>query len=133
MYNFHFSSLISLALIPIFALLSEGDPSSCGEATGYAPQTPTGIALAWNRKQIAPGCKICEGVATAMGSNATMYQWEITRFGAVEQSVTGGKTWNFGYIEPTDPYTIRVRAVANGQYSGWFSKNFTAPSGCCTQ
>jgi len=110
------------------------------DITLATPGTPKNIQVSWKKdfkdpsgghvpRNSDPICKLTLTVVPV--PQATSYEWEISRFGSVEMTKnTQGTVWTVGYIEPTDTYTVKVRAVNNSGRSDWFSKSVPPPAGC---
>ncbi len=133
-----FRSMLLLTIaLPALIALSTSRPRSTVLAP---PGTPKNIQISWKKdfkdpsgghvpRNSDPICKLTLTVVPV--PQATSYEWEISRFGSVEMTKnTQGAVWNVGYIEPTDTYTVKVRAVNNSGRSDWFSKSVLPPAGC---
>ena len=136
LYTAFRSILISAAIL----LALTAYRSLPADITLATPGTPKNIQVSWKKdfkdpsgghvpRNSDPICKLTLTVAPV--PQATSYEWEISRFGSVELTKnTQGTVWNVGYIEPTDTYTVKVRAVNTSGRSDWFSKSVPPPAGC---
>lgn len=107
-----------------------------------APGVPRNVTINWQKDFKSPDCmgnppvcKLTLTVVPAMqGGTAASYEWEIWRLGNIELSkTTRGNTWFIGYLEPTDTYTVKVRAVNAAGSSPEFVRTVASPSGCCVK
>lgn len=126
-------SLRDLALLVVFIFLSISTQAQT------VPNTPNDVHVSWTRVKSYQcidnpyQCRLTLTVSpSTSGGVPTSYQWEIWRFGAIDyRTTTNGRKWTLGYIEPTDPYTVKVRAINLAGQSQQFSKVFTPPNNCC--
>jgi len=124
-------------LFVLLSLLLAWQPASAQHA---APGVPRALTFSWKKDYKDPNClgnppvcKLSLSVAPSMqGAAATSYEWEIWRLGNIELSkITRGTTWLIGYLEPTDTYTVKVRAVNACGSSPELVRTVASPTGCC--
>lgn len=128
--------LIPVMAIPMFIFLL-----SFSLQAQSVPGKPVNVEVNWKKQKSSdcennfPECKLTLTVIpSSQGGNPTSYHWEIWRLENIDyQKTTTGKTWAIGYIEPTDTYTVKVKAINAAGQSEQFIKVFNPPSGCCVK
>ena len=138
MLNFRLKpAMLVRILFVLLSLLLAWQPASAQHA---APGAPRALTFSWKKDYKDPNCQgnppVCKlslSVAPSMqGAAATSYEWEIWRLGNIELSkITRGTTWLIGYLEPTDTYTVKVRAVNACGSSPELVRTVASPTGCC--
>lgn len=96
---------------------------------------PLLFQVQWSKKRQPtdpPGWYTCEGTAKITSKvSETRFDWQILNDGVVElQKLNGSGIWNFGYIEPSNNYQIRVRVAGS---SDWNTQPLVVPKGCGTK